>query len=707
MPGIFEQMQADAAATPASGATLLEQMREDAKAAAAANEPATPPIPRPRWPTYLSTFGNAIPKGMAGFADMIPNTLTNLANLGIAGYGVGKHVLTGSNDLPDLLPADSLSGFHKMATMAGLIDPNLEPTDRAGRMIDFGGQVLGGGGINPVSMGRALARGAPAPILRDLAAAGGTTLGGGAGAELTRDIDTGSESMDNLVKALATLGGGMAGGGALSMRGTAEDRVAAATSGVTPQQWAAAIERSRVAAERGSPVTGYEALQAETGLNPKMQTQQRVAEQSDAANNGLTQMMQARPAANEAMMGRVTGGISPVDPFPDVLAGRLQNAATGAIDAARNEGNVRAAPYYARSSNDPNVRIPPQDWNAIASDPAIGWALEQVRRDPLLGMQGATEGSVQWLDAAKKFLDSRGQSLQQAGDRYPAQQAAGAATRITGAVDPVVPDYARARAIVAQNMQDNVVPMEASQVGKLSRSDAFPAQAEALLPNKPMDVTPQVVERTTNTINAQDPNIMRQFVAQYLRGQFNEANQQNMGGPNVFGGSKFAAQVAGNPAQEANLVQALTSAGANPAQMMEALQIFRAQGMKPPVNSATTTNAAEGAALGGGVGNFIKNPISNTMGLIDKYRNGGAAQQLARALSSGASSVDDLAALARANGTYNPLQQQVLANLLMANRVKPEDAYEQYIRAFEAAPDQATKAALGRAYAESLGQPTR
>lgn len=682
-------------------AALMEHAASEAKEPAKSMKP----LARAEAPSLGRTFLNALPKGAANFGDMAGNTLVNLANLGIAGYGVGKRVLTGSADLPDLIPSDALGGYSKIGHALGLINDAYEPTTGAGRAADFVGQVMGGGGLNPQAIGRALLRGNVAPAVRGVVASGASGLGAAAGSELTRDVNTGSESVDNLVKALATFGGGMAPGGFVASRGTAGERVSAATHGVSPQQWAAAEARARQAAGAGAPITGYEALQAETGLNPKMQTQQRIAEQSDAAGGGLTQLMQNRPGANQALFDRAANAVSPANPLPDTLAGGLQSAAQAAIDAARAQGNARAAPFYARSSNDPNVLIPPHEWNAIASDPAVAWALQQTRNNPLLGVQGAQPGSVQWLDAAKKFLDSRGAALEQSGDRYPASQASGAATRITGAVDPVVPDYARARTIVADNMRNVVEPMEQSQVGKLARSDQFPQQAETLLPNKPMDVTPQVVQRTAATLNAQDPNIVRQFVAQFLRGQFNEANQQNMAGPNVFGGSKFAAQVAGNPAQEQNLVAALTSAGASPDQMLTALQIFRAQGMKPAVNSATTANAAEGAALGG-VGGFMKNPISNTIGLVDQWRNGGAASDLAAALSSGGNSVGDLASLSYANGAYNPFKQQMLANLLVANQQKKPDAYAEYIKAFDAAPDDQTRRALGEAYAKLLGLPT-
>ena len=641
--------------------------------AASGQAPAAAPTQPPRQTvSYPRVFANGVAKGVAAIGDMLPSAAVNLANLGIAGYGVGKRVLTGSSDLPEPLPGDILSGWNKMGRAVGLIADEAEPSDATGRVVDMTGQVIGGGGVNPRTLARAITTGRLGPAAQNVVAATASGLGAGAGSEAVRDVNTGSPAVDAAIRAGATLGGGAAAGGIAASRSSVGSRINSATVGVTPQQLAQARALQDRAAAAGSPITGYEAIQAVTGPNPKMQTQQRIAEQSDAAGRyGLTAMMQGRPNANAQVFNAAADSIAPASPLPDTLAGRMQASAQQAIDHARAQGNAQAAPFYARSSNDPALKIPASDWNAIASDPAVAWALDQTKRSPLLGVQGAAEGSVQWLDAAKKFLDSKSQSAMQAGDRYPAGQAGQAATRIAAAIDAVVPDYAKARSIYASNMQANVVPMEQSQVGKLARSDAFNQQAETLLPNKPMDVTPQVVDRTVGTLNAQDPNIVRQFVAQYLRGQFNEASQQGTNGPNVMGAARFAAQVAGNPAQERNLVAALTASGATPDQMMTALQIFRAQGMKPPVNSATTANAAEGAALGGGVGTFLRNPISNTFGLVDNWRNGSSARDLARILSA-PDSVQRIQDNARIGSGITPTQQQMLASLLAATRPPAE-----------------------------------
>ena len=815
--GIFEQMQEDAGQMQANAGGLLEQMKADAAAAKVETKPVQPVPPRPT-PGYLDTFKNSLVKGAAGFADMIPQAGVNAANLGIATYGTLRGLL-GMGDLPDLIPSDKLNGWQKMGEASGLIDHGQDPTNGPGRMIDFTGQVLGGGGVNPASVMRSASRGAILPIVRDVTAATASGLGGGLAAEAARGVNTGSETADTGIKLAAQLAGGMVPGMVLAARGTAGDRAAAAMGNVTPEQLQLAQALQERARAAGTPLTGYEAIQSVTGLNPKMQTQQRIAEQSDAApGSGLTGMMQDRPGANQAMFENVANGVSPANPFPDTLAGRMQEAASNSIKSAQEARTAEAGPFYQkqRSSDSEAMRLLEQmpseatmladrlrsrDLAMQTSGQLSGMSndMTQAAKDyhPVAGMPGfparylphtdvaaqAAAGSqeayavsrqrLQEASDAQQRLDTlsdqlaqknlpeiqskvsellsgidqkikvlgptvEGKFLQSFRDElapggqpivYPSQLESvyrnnrnkldpGAfassedRTRI-GVLGPEVqglnalikevsPTIAEGRAAYAQASRNVVDPLKLGQVGKLAQSDSFGPQAETLLPNKPMDITPQVVRRTAKTLNAQDPDIVRQFVAQYLRGQFNEANQQNMAGPNVFGGSKFAAQVAGNPGQDANLMAALQASGANPAQMNDALQIFSAQGMKPAVNSATQANTQEAGQMGNGhkLVDLLIRPLKTVPGAIDSWRNGWATEGLANALTD-PQSIQRLQELARLNGSHNPTQQQIMANMLMASKQPPMD-YDAYIKAFDAAPDAATKAKLGQMYEEAI-----
>lgn len=643
----------------------------------------------PNPPALWDTFKNGVAKGAAGFGDMAGNAVVNAANIGIMGYGLVKHKLTGSNDLPDTIDPTIASGYSKLGHALGLINDQYDPVTMPGRIVDAIGQVTGAGGVNPKSLTNSVT-----PIMKGIAtpwAKGAVTalynnagsisrqvatpvisgVGSGVGSELTRGVDTGSPLLDSIIKTGAAVGGGFI-GAPLAARGTAGDRAAAAMNGVTDDQIAQANTLLQKSADAGSPITGYEAIQAVTGANPKMQVQQRLAEQSDAAAKKLTTMMQSRPANNAALMDRVTANIPTSSAPPDTLAGTLQVAANDSITAARQAGNANAAPYYATTSNDPSVKIPPADWNNLVSNPGVAHALNFVKNDPYSGLANATEGSVQWLDSAKRYLDSQSEAASSAmnPDRFRAGNMSSAASDITNTVDPVLPDYAKARGIVAKNMNDVVVPMENGQIGKLAGSNDFKQQSESLLPNAPADVNPTVLQNTAQTINAQNPDILSQFLAQDLKRKFAEATQQNIGGENTMGGAKFAANVSGNPMQRENLMSMLAGSGADPAEFGDALDIYKAQGYKPAANSATSANLTEGSQS-----RSLFTPVVTAKNIWDGWVNGAATTDLSNALAAKENSINQLRDLARTSTTVTPMQSAVLSTLLTAPNVAipPED----------------------------------
>lgn len=662
--GLDYLLNGDAQA-PTSGLDYLLSGAPPPKPTLAPKEkPQEPPKPAP---AFSDVLRNGIWKGVAGFGDMAGNTLVNLANLGIAGYGVAKHEITGSNDLPEPIPADTLSGFQKLFRAGNLINDKAEPTTGAGRVVDFTGQVLGGGGINPRAAVTALAKGKVAPLVRDLTTPTVGGVAGGLAAEGVRDNVDPNAWWAPAANAVIPMAAQMGAGYPTARMSSAGTRAAQTTKNVTPQQWEQAQALGAKAAAMGAPITAAEALQQVTGTNPGLQSLQRVTEQSTPGVNMIAPEMAKRPGQNAAVLKRVADGISGPELDPGGIAGTLNLAAKGAIENARKQGNTLAAPFYARSSNDPNVLIPPADWAKITADPGVAWALDRVKRDPLSGVQNAPPGSLQWLDAAKKFLGDAGDSASVKGENFRAKNANAAANAITAGVDPLVPDYATARSIIAANMKNNVEPMQAGQIGKLSETNDFVKQAQTLLPEKPMDVTPPVLDKTAKTLAQQDPAILKRFVAQYLRGTFNESNQGLQGGGNQWGGANFAAKVAGNDLQGQNLRGLLDSVGADPSGLNDALSVFQAQGTRPHTGSATTFNNGETGLLSGGLLSSVGKPLQLPGMLAEKASYSLATKELANALLPDGMSVQRFQELARANGAYSPAQQAAFAALLKAS----------------------------------------
>jgi hypothetical protein len=728
----------------------------------------------PLWKTAL----NGIPKGAAGLADTITNAPENVLNLSRMAYGAGM-TAAGRPDLaPTITPPPNRA--NDLLTKAGIIRPEAEPVNFPGRVADTVGQAIGGG-TNPRAVVNSLSRGAVLPVVRDLAATVASGTGAALAGEAARSVDTGSDAGNTALQTGAMLVGGSAPGAAIAARGTGGDRAAAALKGVTREQLAMAQALQDKARAQGSPITGYEAIQSVTGLNPKMQTQQRIAEQSDSAAKTLTPMMQARPGANATLAGDAFNKIAPVELNPDALGGLMQSGATSAITTAHRNRSAQTGPFYERQRNSDaeaiglGEQIPAlqaevanrtaardqatqlggkqlayaneQDrlagqWSPVPGQPTFpkryapqnDRAIEAVeslpefesarmsRADELAAAQTKLNTAQDAL-AAKNLpaiggkvnsylseLDNRiklagptaeGKILQQLRDQiapngepilYPSQlesvyraardqtklsaiptpeqkTAAGVLGPHVGKLDQLIqsisPDIAAGRALHAQISRDLVSPMEKGQIGKLTRSDEFPQQAGVLLPEKPMDVTPQVVGNTIRTIDAEAPGVPARFLAQQLRGTFNEANGGGIAN-NPMGGYNFAKKVADNPMQRDNLIEALKASRTNPQALTDALDIFQAQGFKPSVNSATASNMAEGSALSGTkVLDTLTRPLSAAGRMTDAWRNGLASKQLAEALAS-PDSVKRLQEMARANGTYSPVQQQMLINLLLS-----------------------------------------
>lgn len=638
--------------------------------------------------------------GVANLVDMIPRTSTNLMNLGTALFGGVKSLLTpgpsidernriaaqGSpeevrkilkNPAPNLpLPINpnTLDVANPLLRKAGVINDKYAPNTLAGKMTDFATQAVTGGGVNPMQIARNASARMALPIARDITAALASGAGAGAANALTENVDTGNVALDNAIKAGSTLAGGMIPGAIVASKGTLSDRVSAAMRGLTPEQIQKADRLAKLAAQLKTPITGYEAVQAVTGLNPKMQTQQRLAEQSDAASKSLTPMMQARPGANSELFTNVTKDIAPNPGQIDTLAARLKTAAEDAITKKRQEGNELARPFYESASQ---KTLSPAQESATTFDPALNMAIEQVVKDPLNSVYGKPKNTVAVIDAAKKYLDDIKNSAVISGQNNRASNAGAAAKTAIEIGDVVAPEYATARNIVAKNMQENVLPMQQGQIGKLSRSDDFKTQSRSLLPEDVVDVTPDVIQKTASALNAQDPEILRQFLARDLQYKFNEQNQLTPSGENARGGANFAAKIAGNPGQQENLITALKSSGVDPTSFQDALQVYKAQGYKPPVNSATVANANEAGLLSGkGVIDALMGRADALRAPIDNWRNGWAASGLADALSAGENSVNRLHDISRLNGAYSPMKQQLLINMLLANPSNNPPGYD-------------------------------
>jgi hypothetical protein len=622
--------------------------------------------PAPMWKTTL----NGIAKGAANMGDQIFQAPSNIMNLSKMAGGAAATAL-GFPDLAPTVTAPTDRPFHALGSKLGLIKPENEPTSSIGRVMDTAGQMIGGGGINPAQMGKQVASRAWMPLARDAVTAVAGGMGAGLGIEGASKIDTGNQSVNAALQAAGGIAGGMAGGMVPASMSTAGERVSKALKGFKPDYIAQAQALQTLAAQKGSPITAYEAYQGQRGaVVPEMQTQQRIAEQSpnSQGTGTLGEMLQNRPGANNTMMWKAATQIAPVQADPSALAGRLKAAAGSAINTQREAGNTAARSLYKQAEQ---TQIPGHIWDGMMQDPGTAQAINAARKDPLLGAFGAEDGSVKLVDAAKRLLDAQaGQINNPMAGSLAHTQARGAAASsklLKGIVDSVVPEYGQARAIVAKNMQDHVVPMQQGQVGKLAEGNSFGQQANSLLPEKPLDITPATISNTVAKITAEDPAIVKQFIGQHIRNIFNESNQTSVGVSNIKGGANFAHKIEGNPAQGANLAQALKDSGANAQGLNDAIQIFKAQGYKPSVSAAENAGNVDGSlGRATNIGDILHLWSVIPRG-IDTWKQSHATKTLAPLLAD-PQGVTKLSEMARTSGTYNPMRQLQMAASLRASQ---------------------------------------
>lgn len=97
-------------------------------------------------PSNLDVIGNALWKGVASIPDALLNTPTNIANLGIAGFGSAATALGRPDLAPNVLeqPDYIARGLKNVGLIRDVV-----PQTAGQRILDVAGQFAGGGLINP------------------------------------------------------------------------------------------------------------------------------------------------------------------------------------------------------------------------------------------------------------------------------------------------------------------------------------------------------------------------------------------------------------------------------------------------------------------------------------------------------------------------------------------------------------------------------
>lgn len=545
----------------------------------------------------VKSIPGAIPRA-AGAIVGLPQTI---AEIGMAGLKKGAEYLGVSPERTKYITPSFRNiggvveeGYDK-ASQAVTGEPVYRPQTGPGRVADTTAQVVVSG---------------PGSLLQKGVVGAASGVSGEAARTVTNNpIAIGVISM---------LGGGLA-SLPFILRSVPTENIAKAIEGIDEAQLAKAQGLMDDAAKMGTPITGAEAIAQVTGKNT-LQDIQRVVEASREGGAVTQKMMNARPDANRAAFTEAGDKIANqafIDPAKTPV--RMQEAASGAIRTARQAGNASAKPLYDSAAKQ---QVAPSEWASLSQDPMVQKALQTVKNEPMWGVANEIEGSIRWLDAAKRYIDD---ALVGAKPNE-ARILEAANSRLKAVADAASPDYAQARATVAQNRQTVVKPMENSPVGDIARTGGpaggprpsgetmMQMQSGVLMPQSPRALDPKTIRESIATISKQDPDAARQWTRQNIEAIFNESTQNNVGGANQWGGAKFAAQVAGNPAQKANLQALVESTGGKRAWagFERFIDVMEAQGkrMAAGSNTARDLRTAESFSAAGGAA-----PVMSTVSL--------------------------------------------------------------------------------------------
>lgn len=420
--------------------------------------------------------------------------------------------------------------------------------------------------------------------------------------------------------------GGLGGSLATGIRtgGGAENVIRNATRDVTPEQLALS---QALQARSPVPLTNAESLQSVTGGATGLGRLQRVVEGS---NNRLGPMMADRPSQTEQALANVLDQIAPPTSAPDV-ASRAQGAAEGVLNTMRGRVNESAQPIYDRL---PGQTLDPADAATLMANPSYARASEELTGNPELAalLSGGPDDLstvnrvIQQLDTLES--QARPSVMNPQGNNTLAAQRSDAAALARQLASDTSPDFALARQTVATGREAFVDPLRAGPVGRIAgQSDVTPdlgAQTNALFPTQPFEGQPEETVRALRLMGEVDPSAPQSLVRQYLARQAAEGMQQNVAGPNQFGGAKFAAQTFGNPLQESAVMGAIDAVAPTAApDTRDLVAALRATGMRETTGSNTAFNTQIARDMSGGnIAQNLAAGVANPTGIFGRIGRG-------------------------------------------------------------------------------------
>lgn len=728
LPALFDENGPDPYAKPPASANFFDQF-DDASA-----RPLTV-HPRSTAADVAMGVGTGLVKGAAAIPGMVGD-ISDLANK--APSYAGLYLADKLGMLPQGETFDSALKFANSPAMQAPPSPGVisamsrlaPPT--TGQVLDAGQAAYGKLPVPQTGAGQA-AENIAGFVPASLAGPGGLARKAIAYGVVPGAISEGAGEAGSLISPstgqAARIAGGVLGAGVGHLGGgptPIDTLISGATRGITDAHITQASQLMANAEQQGIRLTPAEALQHVTNGRSALGNLQRHVEGMNESAPTMADFMANRPQQVRQATMRTLDTIAPRpdDPFQTGVA--AQREAEGAMRNIRQDRTNATSRYYqaaehdevpqdrmravadhldalaAESPNNPDLTAPLADLRrqivatparpavpatpptrVPVNDPRTGALIryDTVPGTPAIPAQPETYiANVGQLDKIYGALRDQytgpaplGQSGTQARAGRIAGQGLDALNTELRDSSPALAAGRTAHGIMTERW---VAPREAAPIGQISQTNDLGQQAGAIFPSNPLPGSHYASREAIERLPQTGPTIVRS----HLERAFNEGSQNNMGGPNQFGGAKFAAQVAGNRQQEANLLgglDALPNAGtASPSTQM-LLESLRATGQRMPIGSRTAYNehlnqAMEAGSPLGSAASLAASPekaLSFIRDLYQQRRIGANAEGLADMLTSGQGGLDRISQ-ARAlspPGQYRSLLAQMLLARMAAS----------------------------------------
>ena len=423
----------------------------------------------------------------------------------------------------------------------------------------------------------------------------------------------------------------------MAMRSPTQTIIREEMARVSPAERAQAEALMR---ESPVPVTPIEALQRVTGEARGMEA------------GGITRLPQAQqmvetsrlggPIMQEYLAGREAATRQVLEQqFPQVaretLALDVQEAAKAAQRAAQKDLSRVGGPAFQAIEG---LQVPRADFdNLIQNNKIIEDAYKSVKRLPVWQQEtaGFPENSIRFVETIRKELSDSASNLASSGQLSKARLYEQAYDDLKVLADQSVGgQYQQALTAYRDLRNIRVRPLEAMPIEQLAGTADPVAQYASIFTKEAMqrNITPGKVRETMNALSASDPSLSKEFVAQYVKSQFEQvpvtAQRAKMRG------ARFADNVLGNETQKQNLLTAVQVAYGNDARtgMDTLLRSLKAQAERMPAGSPTAEKAALAQRGEGLTRQVLQTPTKGVAMLADYIVNGRDMEKMARALTS-------------------------------------------------------------------------